>query len=179
MNLSRHLPFTLILLCFLTACGDTHDDIPVGKDTSIPDKTMNGEDIMVCMINTDLNVEVYREDREYQFSEEDVKADWIYNSAIPLIKLSARHRPNDDLKQETRIDFVMLIENVQPNTAYHVNASYSGPRGEFNGDNNTSILRFSRIDSTVAAGEFTFIGISKNNDSVRFGGYFDIPFADR
>src|SRR5688500_16744518 len=98
MNLSRHLSLTLLLLCLLAACGDPHEDIVAGKNNSIPDKTMSGEDILVCMINTDLDVEVYREDREYLFSEEDVKANWIYNSAIPLIKLSARHRPNDDLQ---------------------------------------------------------------------------------
>lgn len=130
------------------------------------------------MINANVEVEIYREQSEYLFSSDDIWAARLYTSNIPVIKLAARQRPKDDPSRETHINFAMREEHPQVNTTYNVYATYIGPRGTYIADN-MSILRFSRLDSFVAAGEFSFLGINQDNDSMRFTGYFDIPFIQK
>ncbi|WP_276135105.1 hypothetical protein [Polluticoccus soli] len=172
-----HLVF-LVWMCLLSsACKNPYSDISLTPDESgIPPKTATGEDIMVCMINANTDLEIYREQSEFLFSSDDIWADRLYTSNIPVIKIAARQRPKDDPSRETHVSLSMRIEDPQVNVAYGVYATYAGPRGSYIADNTTAILRFSRIDSVVASGEFSFIGISNTSDSLRISGYFDIPF---
>lgn len=180
MSMNRqilHLVFLVWLCLLFPSCQSPYTDIDLTPEANgVPSKTTTGADILVCMMNANVGVEIYREQSEYMFSSDDIWADRLYTSNVPVIKLSARQRPKDDPSRETHVSLSMRIEDPQVNVSYGVYATYNGPRGNYIADNTTSILRFSRVDSVVASGEFSFIGISATNDSLRFSGYFDIPF---
>lgn len=163
-----------LLLLLLSSCNIGDWATPEPKPL-YPEKTSNGQDILVCMVNKDMNLEVYYEDRDLLFDEKEIRA--AYDpSSTNKIWLSAKRK--NEFNTETEIQLAVKEAAPKLNATYNITAKYTGWRGIYVGDESRSIIRFSRIDSLVVAGEFVFTGIDEHNDTISFQGYFDIPFRD-
>ncbi|WP_276135106.1 hypothetical protein [Polluticoccus soli] len=163
----------LLLPVFLSSCNVGESTTPETTPT-YPARTRDGKDFMVCIVKTDLKNEGLREKRGMLFNGEEVEATYVPSSH--KILLSAQRDIEYDL--ETEIELVVNVQNPKPNVAYNVYADYNGWGETFVADQSRSTIRFSRIDTLVAAGEFAFTAVDMaKSDTVRLVGYFDIPFS--
>ncbi|WP_276135107.1 hypothetical protein [Polluticoccus soli] len=187
----RCAPLYLLLLCLLSSCQGNTEWGAVPEDKSIPPRTQGGADILVARLDKQaFNPEVYREVVSGLFDDEDVilrRSKFILpgnGDSMGYMILTDRH-PGGSIS--TSILMELRVDKPELNTAYRLAPesrytvhSISAPTKQYMVDTNASMIRFLRLDDTIAAGEFAFIAIelTKETDTVRMVGYFDIPFSE-
>jgi hypothetical protein len=187
MNRPRYYLISAILACLLASCNDPYTNIlDRPADNSIPEKSSRGADYVVCLVDNDLNPEVYREDRQMMFDEEDVRVR-RYKHTTPngdqfSYEINADRNPENETG--TSISLSIAIGQPEINKDYKLNSAeyfleYFYSSGQYRLDSNISRIRFSRVDTVVVAGEFLFRAVDQIHDTIIIRGYFDIPFEDK